>query len=708
VGCFAAALVTLVGSWTVTPVRANTEKDVNTNASADLSNGTNYTPSGTPAPTNDTTFKSATYTTTTFTLPSGGSLNTGTLDDLDATQSLTITHVTGGMSDATLTLNGGTDSVTGSGAADLIFLAPSANLTIQNAGKNLNVVLASSGNFDVGSSASLTVSSAISGTGGFTKTGTGIATLGGTGANIYSGLTTVSAGELDLGKMANVNAIGSGGLTISGGTVKYTGTSPDEIANTANVTISGGTLDLNNHTDTIASLTFNSGTLTSTGGTQTLTLAGSTATTLQMQGAATIPTSVNIAFSSTTTSGVGMTFDATNNGTATINGNINLNSAGTAGVTRTFTINDGTAAIDTTISGVISDTTNSAALTKAGTGTLILSGANTYGGGTTINAGIVRMSGSGTLGDSAGTLTMNGGTLDLNGINQNVGALNGSGGTILNEAPSGGGGPKTLTVGNGNTSGSFSGTITDHDGSGSGFVKLVKTGTGTQTMSSTTSNYTGGTDINGGVLISNSSNGGALGRGAINVNNTGTLAGSGTIDPAASITVNSGGTLMPGSTASAGSIAKLNTGSVTLAAGSTFAVDLNAGAGPTGAGAGTIYDQVSVTGTITLAGMLTVNPGAGLAIGDKFLIMLNDGSDAVSGGFSNAPTTGSTFTSGSDVFLIDYVDNGDGSLIPNDISLTVTAIPEPGTWVAAALTLLTVGYTQRKRFTPSLKKSVAG
>src|SRR4029077_10450062 len=143
----------------------------------------------------------------------------------------------------------------------------------------------------------------------------------GTAANTYTGLTTVSAGELDLGKTGTDNAIAGGGLTINGGTVKYTGTSTDQIADTANVKISGGTLDLNNHADTIGSLTFNSGTLTSTGGTQTLTLAGSTATTLQMQGAATIPTSVNVAFSSTTTSGVGMTFDASANGTATVNGN---------------------------------------------------------------------------------------------------------------------------------------------------------------------------------------------------------------------------------------------------------------------------------------------------------------------------------------------------------------------------------------------------
>src|SRR5207248_594548 len=182
----------------------------------------------------------------------------------------------------------------------------------------------------------------------------------------------------------------------------------------------------------------------------------------------------------------------------------------TQGITLTLTgANSGT----NSVLGIISDGGAAAglAVSKTSSGTWILSGANTYSGGTTVGGtGILRMSGSGTLGAITGTLTMNGGTLDLNGTDQSVGALTGSTGIILNEAPSGGGGPKTLTIGNGNASGSFSGTITDHDGLGSGFVKLVKTGTGTENMTSITSNYTGGTDINDGVLLSNSSNGGAL------------------------------------------------------------------------------------------------------------------------------------------------------------------------------------------------------
>ena len=364
---------------------------------------------------------------------------------------------------------------------------------------------------------------------------------------------------------------------------------------------------------------------------------------------------------------------------------------------RTIT-NNTTSTATRTFSNIISGTGGLTFAGTGGSGGIVLSGANNYSGGTTVSGGLLKLSGSGTLGSTSGSLTVNGGILDLNGTNQTVGALNGSGGTILNEAPSGGSGPKTLTIGNGDASGTFSGTITDHDGNGSGFVKLVKTGSGTQNMTSITSNYTGGTDINGGALLSNSSNGGALGRGPIVVNNTGTLGGSGTIDSAATITVNSGGTLKPGATAAAGSIAKLNTGSVTLNSSSNFVLDLNAGAGPTGIGAGTIYDQLSVTGTVTLGGgMLTVNPGAGLVVGDKFFIVLNDLMDAVSGTFSGLPTTGSTFTSGGDTFLISYIDNGDAGLALNDISLTVTAVPEPSTWLGGALALGAVVSMQLRR-----------
>jgi len=63
------------------------------------------------------------------------------------------------------------------------------------------------------------------------------------------------------------------------------------------------------------------------------------------------------------------------------------------------------------ITGIISGNMN---FTKAGDGLLTLSGANTFNGSTTVSAGTLRLSGSGSsLGVSTNTLTLSGGTLDL-------------------------------------------------------------------------------------------------------------------------------------------------------------------------------------------------------------------------------------------------------------------------------------------------------
>jgi hypothetical protein len=61
---------------------------------------------------------------------------------------------------------------------------------------------------------------------------------------------------------------------------------------------------------------------------------------------------------------------------------------------------------------------------------------------------------------------------------------------------------------------------------------------------------------------------------------------------------------------------------------------------------------------------------------------------AVSGEFAQ----GSTVTSGPFSFAIDYA-GGDG----NDIVLTVTAVPEPSTWIGGAFAFAALGYMQRRK-----------
>src|SRR5207248_2239798 len=67
-----------------------------------------------------------------------------------------------------------------------------------------------------------------------------------------------------------------------------------------------------------------------------------------------------------------------------------------------------------TVGGVISDGTTATALTKAGAGTLVLTGANTYSGLTTVSAGILNIqNGSALGGTAAGTTVSSGATLQL-------------------------------------------------------------------------------------------------------------------------------------------------------------------------------------------------------------------------------------------------------------------------------------------------------
>src|SRR5271157_4463189 len=183
--------------------------------------------------------------------------------------------------------------------------------------------------------------------------------------------------------------------------------------------------------------------------------------------------------------------------------------------------------LSTVVSGTIADGSIAGGvrgmLIKEGTGTLTLTGPNTYSGGTALNAGILAVNGDGNLG--TGALSFNGGALEaLSGI------------TSAKTISIAGGGAVFLA--DGGTSSILSGSI-------SGVGSFAKIGHGTLTLTGSNT-YSGGTALDNGALIVAATN--ALGTGPVTVNDPTLLQ----IDPHVTITnaiaISNGGTLINGGT----------------------------------------------------------------------------------------------------------------------------------------------------------------
>jgi autotransporter-associated beta strand protein len=237
-------------------------------------------------------------------------------------------------------------------------------------------------------------------------------------------------------------------------------------------------------------------------------------------------------------------------------------------------------------------------LLKNDAGTLILSGANTYAGGTTILGGTVAVLGGSAIPTTSNVTVAAAGTLDIR-ADQAVGGLNGAGNVLL----SGG----TLTTGAIGVADSFTGTL-----SGAGGV--TKTGTGTTTLSGA-NDYAGETSVLQGTLAL--ANGGKLGSGALNVANgaTANLAGQS----------NSVGALSGG-----GAILLGTNGALTSGTASTTSFDgtiTGAGASLTHTGSGTLI----LDGTANDFGVLNVTSGrvvagAAGALGGSTVVAVGGGS----------------------------------------------------------------------------------
>jgi fibronectin-binding autotransporter adhesin len=307
-------------------------------------------------------------------------------------------------------------------------------------------------------------------------------------------------------------------------------------------------------------------------------------------------------------------------------------------------LNVGGNSSNTTYSGILS---GGGSLAKAGTGTMILSGSNSFSGGVTISNGAVSVSADSNLGavpllPTAGNVTLDGGKLTASssfvlGFTRGF-ALGLSGGTIEVAG----------------------GQSVSYSGIAAGSGALTKSGAGSLTLSGANS-YSGATTVSAGTLELANASGSALGStGSVTVGNGATLllSQSDQVNNSATVTL-SGGTITRGSGVSE------VFGNLNLTQGSF----LDFGTGTAG---------TMTFGTYTPSALLTINnfgSGNTLVFGSDLSSTINNSSY-----FSFSSGISSTWDSGASTF-------------------TITAIPEASTEIAALglLALCASPLLRRKR-----------
>jgi autotransporter-associated beta strand protein len=284
-------------------------------------------------------------------------------------------------------------------------------------------------------------------------------------------------------------------------------------------------------------------------------------------------------------------------------------------------------------------------------GLVNLENANTYSGVTTITAGILQVGdsdGLGATGPTAGTIVQAGARLSI-GNAVNIGAesltLNGGGpggsGAISSFGINTWAGNWTLAT---DTTLLINPTSLTLNGTLSGPGNLTVNG-GTFILTANNSAYTAATSIIAGTTLVNA----ALGSPSVSLNNSFTDADAtlGGIGPVGAINVGAaGGTVSPGVSPGALASGSLTFTDTSPDGVSVFRAELN------GTTAGTLYDQLNVTGTATLANA-TLNATVGYVpvIGHSFTIITTTA--GVTGTFNGLPDN-ATFVASGRTLQIDY------------------------------------------------------
>jgi fibronectin-binding autotransporter adhesin len=595
-----------------------------------------------------------------------------------------------GVTDGTFNMTGGTLNDTST--ANLV-IGRQGGTGVWNLSGGTVTKSDSTGDFIIGSNAN--ASGAFTSTGTLTISGTGSLTTSNQiwiGENnnqancTTNGVLNVSAGTLTANNWIAIGRDGSGAANATGtsnGTINLSGTgviTETATVGGANVTFAGKTNTINQTGGTFN----NTASLTYMGedGTSTWNISSGLANLGQVQLCRNSGTTGTINLNG----GIFSTTQIIQNasGTATVNFNGGTLQANKFGATTAATafmtgltaanVQAGGAVIDTNTQNITigqallhSGTTDGGLTKNGGTGTLTLSGANTYTGPTTINvgtlaAGVASVANtSGAFGKNSAVTLANvaSASMNITGFNTQIGSLAG-GGTTGGNVTLGG---ATLTLGADNTN------PAPYAGSISGTGGVTKIGTGIQTFSGS-NNYSGNTAINAGVLNVT----GSLASTA-SVNSGGTLMGVGNNSTtgvvAGAVTVNGGGTIattgLSGQAFSVNGIALGNASTYDAADYATLNITAT----------GTSYAPVNIgpagtpTGTLTLNSSGAYVPIAGITSPGTYTLM-NFGSQTGTGIFSLSPTT-----SGVNSLLVGRTtytlsDN------PTSLVLSVVGAPTPG------------------------------
>ena len=296
----------------------------------------------------------------------------------------------------------------------------------------------------------------------------------------------------------------------------------------------------------------------------------------------------------------------------------------------------------------------------SGGGVLQKSNTNNFAAATEFNAITIQ----------GGGYTLAGNSITLGPLALADTSLAGANTVSLNLVAGAGGGIIIDDVGDATEALTLSGTI-----GGSGALSLEGDGSIILTAANT---YAGGTTLGGGGnVFANNSSGSAFGSGTV-TNSGGTLRGNGSFSGA--LTHNSG--LAPGATNPGGGVA----GRIAVGGGVTFGGSASFGVNLFNTTPATGYDQLDVTGAVNLGSFPLFTSGTYEATGgERFFILVNDGSDAITGTFQGLAQDDVVAINGFD-YKISYTGDSGTSAVTggNDVVLYNDANAAPVVTVPGA------------------------